>query len=87
MAWLRLILFFHDALFEKRALGTQHRIPISIRPAPPNERALQLSSRAGVQGVEKRLSLMFLASIHYVEDLSTISELCIMLWRLEAMCI
>ena len=41
----------HSAMFETRALSTQHRIPISIRPAPPNERAPQLLSRAGVQGV------------------------------------
>ena len=52
MAWLRLIHFFHNAMFETRALGTQHRIPISIRPAPPNERAPQLLSRAGAQGIK-----------------------------------
>ena len=68
MAWLRLILFFHDALFEKRALGTQHRIPISIRPAPPNERAPQYLSRAGAQGM-KSLSHALFWSIHYNEPL------------------
>ena len=53
-----------NAMFETRALGTQHCIPISIRPAPPNERALQHLSRPGAQGITS-LCLTLFSRIYY----------------------